>query len=380
LVGAEPLGQLLARHWVQGRSRALRVVSSDEPDFLNAWLETAIATGELTQSAVRWLSKRLSITAEAAERRLSEAGTRDLQALWETILAGTPVEASDIAAVRVLEHIARDAGELNVSRFISAFAAVLDPVAQAVEGVLNLMGERAPLLLVCRQPEQVQPWLKGVAHQVVRLATAHPRMPLGVVAATDDWEAYCNDAAEDFNKAVLRQGVIRVVGVDRDQLRRRVAAVTEPVEENWLEQLDEEVAESVADALVDYAEAIAPGSPQGTDGARSAAERYLFHVLESRAATAGLFRLNQPAEFRFGTRNAEIDLLASTYKIAVEIDGYHHFQDLDCYRRDRRKDFLLQRHGYMVLRFLAEDILPQLGDILRIIDDAVALRRTAPKS
>ena len=54
--------------------------------------------------------------------------------------------------------------------------------------------------------------------------------------------------------------------------------------------------------------------------------------------------------------------------------GYYHLNP-EQYRRDRRKDWLYQRHGYLVLRFLAEDVVDDLEAILNTILDAVALRR-----
>jgi len=44
----------------------------------------------------------------------------------------------------------------------------------------------------------------------------------------------------------------------------------------------------------------------------------------------------------------------------------------DAYRRDRRKDALLQEHGYFVLRFLAEDIGRKLDMALDAILRAMA--------
>ena len=38
------------------------------------------------------------------------------------------------------------------------------------------------------------------------------------------------------------------------------------------------------------------------------------------------------------------------------LDGEQHFANPDAYRCDRRKDALLQQHGYFVLRFLACDV------------------------
>ncbi|MDO8545603.1 MAG: DUF559 domain-containing protein [Opitutaceae bacterium] len=49
--------------------------------------------------------------------------------------------------------------------------------------------------------------------------------------------------------------------------------------------------------------------------------------------------------------------------------------DAEAYRRDRRKDALLQQHGYFVLRFLAEDIGKHLDDVLDRVLAALAHRR-----
>ena len=47
----------------------------------------------------------------------------------------------------------------------------------------------------------------------------------------------------------------------------------------------------------------------------------------------------------------------------------------DVYRRDRRKDALLQENGSFVMRFLAEDVGKQLDQILDAILRALSRRR-----
>ena len=54
-------------------------------------------------------------------------------------------------------------------------------------------------------------------------------------------------------------------------------------------------------------------------------------------------------------------------KVAIELDGAQHLDRADAYRRDRRNDLLLQEHGYMVLRFLADDVRKQLDAVLDAI-------------
>jgi very-short-patch-repair endonuclease len=68
-----------------------------------------------------------------------------------------------------------------------------------------------------------------------------------------------------------------------------------------------------------------------------------------------------------GWGRMEVDLLCAQSKIAIELDGGQHLGDPDAYRRDRRKDALLQENGYLVLRFLADDVGRYLDQVLDAI-------------
>jgi very-short-patch-repair endonuclease len=119
-------------------------------------------------------------------------------------------------------------------------------------------------------------------------------------------------------------------------------------------------------------------SSRDDDEARSAAERFLFERLESAAQTTGLFELNAMLDFYFGSnRWIEVDLAARSLKLAIEVDGYHHFTDREAFRRDRRKDIELQKQGYLVVRVLAEDVVERLEEVMDMILAAVAFRRAA---
>lgn len=62
-------------------------------------------------------------------------------------------------------------------------------------------------------------------------------------------------------------------------------------------------------------------------------------------------------------------------RIAIELDGAQHLETPDTYRRDRRKDQLLQENGYFVLRFLAEDVGKNLDVVLDTIQRTLFSRR-----
>lgn len=111
-----------------------------------------------------------------------------------------------------------------------------------------------------------------------------------------------------------------------------------------------------------------PQDAEGVERARSASERFLFCRLETLPQTKGLFRLNVELDVSFdGWGRMEVDLVCESAKVVIELDGAQHLNSVDAYRRDRRKDILLQENNYTVLRFLSEDVGKDLDHVLDTI-------------
>ncbi len=128
-----------------------------------------------------------------------------------------------------------------------------------------------------------------------------------------------------------------------------------------------------------FVHATRPPAPDAerSERARSASEAFFFHRLETLPATKGCFRLNARLAIPFDDRGEmEVDFLCEGKRIAIEIDGAQHLGDAAAYRRDRRKDLLLQSHGYLVLRFLAQDLGRELDNVLDTVLRAMASRST----
>ena len=118
-----------------------------------------------------------------------------------------------------------------------------------------------------------------------------------------------------------------------------------------------------------------PPDAEGVDRARSATEAFLYRRLQSLPGTAGRFRLNANLPIPFsGFSGMEVDLLCDNPRVVIELDGPQHLGDPVAYRRDRRKDQLLQENGYIVLRFLAEDVAKDLDAVLDAILRVLANR------
>src|SRR5438552_15333579 len=131
----------------------------------------------------------------------------------------------------------------------------------------------------------------------------------------------------------------------------------------------------LATLFVHVARAV-PADAEGADRARSATEAFLYRRLETLPATKGRFELNAALPIAFaGSGTLEVDLLCADARVAVEVDGAQHLADPAAYCRDRRKDQLLQENGYLVLRFLADDLARELDSVLDGILRSLSTRR-----
>jgi very-short-patch-repair endonuclease len=173
----------------------------------------------------------------------------------------------------------------------------------------------------------------------VACATADPVQPIGVIAAREVIAAWRHDRHDRY-AAMVDEGITEVPELDRP---REPSARKTPV-------------------------------PAVNLDARSAAEATLYEALEATPATRGRFQLNESLSVRFGSRAAEVDLLSRNDRIAIEIDGIHHFADPDCYRSDRRKDLLMQTQGLLVIRLLAEDVMRDVRGAVNVVCQALAYR------
>jgi very-short-patch-repair endonuclease len=203
-----------------------------------------------------------------------------------------------------------------------------------------------------------------------QLAPSLPRVPIAVLVGPQfAWPRGLLPRA----RAVLEPGLVRDPGATGAEAR---AAVRDPALAPSVDELVRlGAAASTVAALVESHQALqAPGS-DGAAHARSQVERFLARVLELHPSLRGLFALNRKVACQFGPGEAEVDFLASDLRLAVEVDGWHHFRDDESYRRDRRKDLALQQAGFTVLRLLAGDVTRRLPEILGQLTDAVAHQR-----
>lgn len=372
---AGPVG-LSAREWRSwaGATRRPCVVTTEgrSEDVLVTWVASALNAADPIAAARRWVSAVTGRDFSALEPELQRATRYDLDTLWRTL----PTDPrSPVATTAYLLLTDRTNGTaLDPTRTARAVVRSLGDTGRVVRAVTELYPDAPwPALLLTPEPNS----LTAALRVLETIVAAEPQVPIAVAVTRSEYEALVSRSADTRAAALAREGFVEVRGISGNELEARLrAAGVEPPAKTITRLTTDGVADDVAVAFVGAARAVRNPAPADlASDFRSVHEEFLFGQLESLPQTAGLFRPNQPLPFRHGHLVAEADLLAAELKVAVEVDGAFYHLNPDQYRRDRRKDHLYQRHGYHVLRFLAEDVVSDLERILNTILEVVAERR-----
>lgn len=387
LLGPIGGGLLAWRRWATSRRRP--VVHVHQPSTVaSCWLECICADPELVRLALRVLAQHRDRDSEEFYQQWLYKTAYDREQFWHSVVSvpyqeivrclcdslapGTPTRDGRTLA----QHLQQHCGGL----------------LRAVEALvcwLQSIGESRRLPAVIFQPATENPdlnWWLSCADQAVRWALQVPAVAVGVTVTVTLWQQFLAHAPPSRTRDLLQEGIIVLPREAPASVSQRLqSAGATAVAPSLARMLSENGADTqVVDAAVETLLAINSAHnsthPKADDPARSAAERFLYEFLQLMPQTAGRWELNARLPFSFGGRTIEVDLLERSRQLVIEIDGYYHFQDKEAYRRDRAKDYLLQKHGYVVLRFLAEDIVDKLELVRDRILDACSFlpQRNAP--
>jgi Protein of unknown function (DUF559) len=377
LSGPVGLGIHCYRHWCAARGlEVVRVDCADHDGLVAGWVAGLARQRDLNADAVSFLAATAGRDAEDLRAALTRFSPRDFDQFWETLTPGDDGAGSAEAARWIARQFV--AGQpLDPDRLATSLASALSrPPAGRFAVVSALSGlvppGNLPALLLTQPPsgQAVTEWFDSAVRLSVGLVESIPRLSAGLAVETADLDRWLRAGSGDRARSLVREGIVAVAGLRGEELSDRLQAVgiaPEPLAATVRRLETDGASEELAAAFTEAARRLESPSGTSDEEGRSAAERFLFERLESLPATAGYFRLCATLDFLFGPRNAEVDLLAEDRQLAVEVDGYYHFTDPAAYRRDRRKDWELQRRGFLVLRFLAEDVVSRMEDVLDTI-------------
>lgn len=346
LIGDESASIAAIRRWALAEGRPVLCVDGrSEAEARQALLDRALRLPDVESRAYVALAVALARPVEEVQRCLAYSREREL---FARALETLPERAS--AAFALLARRAPRDGWC-LAENLTAILELFEPSWPC----LLLPGARTSAACL----RQVEGWI-GRA----------PALPACLVVNESLWSKLESELDGTRLLGVLREGVTEVrapPGIARSSATFVGRPTTTPESIATGAPLTPEGAAHVLERT--------DAPPGELERARSIIEAFLFQLLELRATTVGLFELNVKLDFNHGAQRAEVDLLCASLRIALEVDGYHHFVDRVAVRRDRRKDLLLQRHNYVVMRVLAEDVVPQMATVLGDIEDVLAWRR-----
>lgn len=381
LVGPPGLGVQAWRNWAGRRGLSVaHVLWGDRSDLTIAWVSRAFEENNPVTMAIRWVASQTHSDPAVTAARIERMTRYDFDTFWREL----PSDATDPTAAAAYYLLMRFVtGErIDIAAMVGVLAetsaGVADPVRvfRAIGGLLTQ--SRWPALLISPPHSEAAGWLLIALRGLEQIVATLPTLPVAVAVAAEEYDRTVADQPTIRSVALAREGYAAVPAVSVHDLsqRLRAAGVVPPPPDATLRRLTADgLSEEMTAAFVEAAVAARSAVVSKDDSqARSAAERLLHERLESLPQTAGLFALNQRLPFAHGIRSAEADLCASRLKLVVEVDGSYYHLKTHQYRLDRRKDWLYQRHGYWILRFLAEDVIDDLNTVLDAILEAVALR------
>lgn len=266
-----------------------------------------------------------------ARKRVAAAAQIDEQAVDATLDSyGIPQQRAWIERVAPLDAHARVSGWI-LSSLRRATACVPD-LATAPVGAAELLAIAcdlaSPTAMLLFHPTPDEQWLERA---IVTAAELIPYLPTHSVAVTAHEALVSKMLAERRAGSAFtmaRQGLVKV---ERDAVR-------------------------------------IPGR------ARRSAMCALFAALARDSRTRGRFELDGMVRTPDGPA-IDVEMVAHKARIAVELDAWYHFHDPEGYQRDRVQDMRLQRAGYFVLRFPAEDVDDRLASTVEQLAIALASRR-----
>lgn len=432
LSGPVSVGLSCWQEWCQGADRpSVAVEETDPAQWLHRYAEVVLDQCAPITCAEAYLAERIGTSHGnllAGRKSLPELRLMfDAAALGDDradrlcrYLLEADVTGESISAETVAEWFSdATAADQRLARLVAAMVALLRPGrSPALLVVPSAQRERSEDRF-SHAPGGTVADIDAVATTLVMLTAHVPSATVGLCVEAKDFNDYLDHAPESHAKAALREACLVLQGLSvteiseiverrfghsapeyRRQIEQLAARGASPfMVDRFLDALVESTHQRATEATAtsQSSEALFPSistqtseadlSPATFDHpaaiskknvARSAAELYLYTVLESTPGLTGLFALNVRPGLDFGGRPMEVDLACLAKRIAVEIDGYYHFTDPVAYRRDRRKDFLLQQHGFLVLRFLAEDVVSELEAICERIRSALRGRHSMP--
>jgi hypothetical protein len=359
LAGPFATGEEVVCRWaVHTRRCVVRPRAPTPDDVARALLEG----GQPRDWAVGFLARRTGVSPGQAQATICHRSEHELELYLAHILPEPYEESARAACLQLLRHPEELTANLEKQG------------ASLLAALCRMAPTPAPTVLWTSRTSTPTALAAGLPH-MTHLCQQVQWLPVAIVVEPVHLRAWLARTPRSRTRTMVLEGLVHLQAPAADVRALVDGEGKTDGSRFWLARagLPAEVLEHFDEAARTVAQSKEEPSQESEGRARSAAERFLFSVLEAMPETSGLFELNGTVEgIEFGpSGSAEIDLLSRTLRIALEVDGYYHFQGPERYRRDRRKDLALQKQQFLVVRCLAEDVVARLEDILSTLRASV---------
>lgn len=381
LVGKAITARQVWTQWLRTTDRQTAVcVYSSQLALFEAWLSAVVQHYDLRTLVIQWLATLVGQSADQLTVWLANTSDYQSELFWQRIfpISEEAFVLRSLLGARPSTQTSGPQAAATASRWLDhEDAPTLLKNFAIVTQLLPPLS--VPGLFVLLPEETAHTELRAALTTLTQLVEAVPKLPVGLVLTAKQEEWVLNRFTESRAKAMVRSGLIEIPAPKQDDLKQWLyeRGVRDEERQQTLLDLAQKhgaTTESLETAVTLIELADQPQSEASATLYRSQAEQFLFQYLEINPKTVGRFQVNAQLDIAFGGRPMEVDFLDTQAKIVIELDGHYHFGSLDHYRRDRRKDRLLQQHGFLVLRFLSEDVVRDLEGIFDAVDQSLTLR------
>ena len=301
--------------WAESAGRNVLVCDAvAELDIAGQVLRGVARSTDLTGAALAWVGSNSANRFPLSRTRLGRMTRQEFDDFWHAF-----VDAQDpgTAALLVRRILTSTLDETDGVASLEAFVADASQRGRAsrltalFRGLVELLDVPGmPVFISIPFASVGKDCRQSLFRLLADLLASESSLSFALQISSTELTLFCQAEPDSRALALLREGCIELDSVDIQSSRPVSDAPNSAVPVSATEYLAKIGASEKASSLL--AEAVCCFETANTaneDRARSAAERFLFEVLESLPATAGRFKLNQQLEFQHGPGPAEGDLV-----------------------------------------------------------------------
>jgi len=390
LIGSIGLSIYYWKDWLNKEQRTSCIVSNlDLKQILELWIEKIHDQKHLFQRCVDYIAQKTnSNNYDNIAYQLRNRTKHELNIFYSNIFKNQTHYDVNLLFENIINQERLKPYSINISKLThiwgckpKSFFNLLHSISEMIPSD-ELPAIIIPIKILCSNNESLNNIEKS-ARILEKISSHLCFLPVALALNETDYNKFIAQAPDSRVKALCQETTIQVKGLDFTNAKQMLNSIPETSNSIVSKVVKVLVNEGTTEKLIqDFKKIVLTSlSPdlknvKQTNNARSNVEKFFFHLLETLSETTGLFELNGKLDFKFGNKLMEVDFVSKKYKIAIEIDGYYHFTSKEAYRRDRRKDWILQKKGYIVLRILADDIVCKLEEIIKEIKEIIQIQKS----